>query len=197
MNMKLTLRSLFYFSLFATAAAVMPTLGLSQALSNSAGGIYGTANDPGLTLGHAGQDTNFLQRGLEDGNAAIIFSKLALTKTSNPDVKALAQKALDKHMAIGGGLVVDARGLKTAIPKGLNSRYSQTYQDLSKLSGDEFDKAYVAALLKLQHDDYENMQDESKGSGVVHLQEESQKDMGTLAQLDGEAEKLSKKLNGK
>jgi len=139
----------------------------------------------------------FVQRGLEDGNAAVIFSKLALNKSSNGEVKVLAQRVVEKHIAMGGGLVQDAKSFGVPVPKGLSSRYSQQYQDLNKLTGDDFDKAYLATLLKLQHDDYEDMQDESKASKVPHIQDETEKNLTTLSQLDSDTEKLWKKLGGK
>jgi putative membrane protein len=183
----------------ASLAAILIIAG-SSAYSQTTNGnntIYGASNDPAATLGRAGQDQVFVQRGLEDGNAAVVFSKLALSKSSNGEVKTLAQKIVEKHLAMGGGLVQDAKSFGVAVPKGLNTRYSQQYQDLNKLSGGDFDKAYLAALLKLQHDDYENMQDESKASKVPHIQDETEKNLTILSQLDSDTEKLSKKLGNK
>jgi putative membrane protein len=190
-----TNRQFALFLLLTAAVAWLPKIAVSQ--QPISGDPYATVTDPNIASARPGHDENFVQRGLEDGNAAVVFSKLALTKSSDPDVKALAQKEVDKHLAIGGGLVQDAKALKVQVPKGLTTQYTQQYQELSRLTGDAFDKAYLAALLKLQHDDYEDMMDESKAARAPHLQDETNKDLNTLAQLDDEAEKLSKKLNGK
>jgi putative membrane protein len=160
------------------------------------GDPYAAATDPNLAGGKPGLDEHFIERGLGNVNDAVIFSKLALTKSTNSDVKALAQKVVDKHIAMGGPLVQDAKAFKIAVPKGLTKQYAHDYAQLNGLSGDAFDKAYLAVLLRLQHDDYGNMLDESRATKVPHIQDETGKDLPTLAQLDDEAQKLSRKLNG-
>jgi putative membrane protein len=185
-----------YFLLLVVTAAICLCSRVHAQSPSFTGDPYATATNPNYTLGSPGQDYNYVERGLEDVNAAVVFSKLALTKSGDAAVKSLAQSAVDKHILIGGGLVQDAKGMKLPVPKGLNASYSAQYQDLSKLSGEDFDKAYLEALIKLQHDGYANMLDESKASKVPRLQAESDKNLGTIAQLNDQASKLLKKLNG-
>jgi putative membrane protein len=188
---KYLLCSMMFLAALATGGTVQC---FAQAANDNS--EYLVAINPRDNLGTPGTDEAFVARGLDDGNAAIIFSKLALTKSENPEVKAFAQKVIDKHIAIGGGLVQDAKAMKVQIPKGLDSGYMARYQQLSKLSGNDFDKLYLASLLSMQHDDFGDMQDASRSSKVPHIQTETEKDLSILGQLDSEAEKLSKKLGG-
>ncbi len=87
-----------------TSFAAILILGGCSAYSQTTNGnntVYGASNDPAATLGRVGQDQMFVQRGLEDGNAAVIFSKLAISKSTNGEVKVLAQRVVEKHIAIG------------------------------------------------------------------------------------------------
>lgn len=74
--------------------------------------------------------------------------KLAVSRTSNPDVKAFAERMMADHASVNQAAVelVTRLGVtpeETATSRGLKSDADQKRQAMSALSGAEFDRAYV------------------------------------------------------
>jgi putative membrane protein len=126
--------------------------------------------DPNLNLGKPGQDQDFLEAAMKQSNAEIEWSKIAAQKSANPDVKALANDIVSDEMPVAARLVAEAKSFKLKVPTALGGKEKKTSDKLNGLSGADFDKEYLSDLIKLQHEDVNNMLDESKESRTPALQ---------------------------
>src|SRR5262245_50108009 len=98
--------------------------------------------------------TQFLTRAMEMNTAEVQLAEMAMKKSQNPQVKDFAQmlvrdhtQALDKIKQ----LRVD-RGVKDTGDVKLTPEEQRTYDKLSKLSGAEFDREFMAAMVSGHRD---------------------------------------------
>jgi putative membrane protein len=107
---------------------------------------------PGDT-GQQMRDKMFVRRAMEGGLAEIEMGKLAVQKSLSEDVKSFGQKMVDDHSRMNEEMagVADSVGLK--IPRKLGKDAQAEYDKLSSLAGEEFDKEYVAFMVKDHHTD--------------------------------------------
>lgn len=112
------------------AALAGPTAG------NSAGNAAGDA---------AVTSSQFLVDAYRDGLAEIQLSQLALQKTANADVRNFAQRMVDGHTRLNGQIAQLAQRKNITLPTELTAEQQALAARLSGLSGDEFDRAYMAA----------------------------------------------------
>lgn len=90
------------------------------------------------------QDQKTMQEMAHANLAEIEAGKLALTKTQNDKVKTFAQKMVDDHTKAHEDLkkVAEAKGV--ALPTQPDSKHQKMAKKLSGLSGEEFDREYMA-----------------------------------------------------
>ena len=76
--------------------------------------------------------------------AEIEAAKLAQQKSSNEDVKTFAQKMIDDHTKASEQLQQLAQAKNVTLPADIDSKHKAEIKKLSALSGDKFDKRYMA-----------------------------------------------------
>lgn len=76
--------------------------------------------------------------------AEVEAGKLALSKTQNAEVKAFAQLMVDDHTKALNDVTQLAQNKGVTLPTELDSKHKAMADKLSKLSGDAFDKEYMA-----------------------------------------------------
>jgi putative membrane protein len=83
---------------------------------------------------------------------AIAESKLALTQSRNPDVKAFATATIDAHnkSLIGLGSAIDSSGQTISYPEAMPNDLSARLAALRKVNSAAFDKTYVADQIEAQ-----------------------------------------------
>jgi putative membrane protein len=99
------------------------------------------------------KDRMFLRKAAEGGLAEIQLGQLALQKAGSDDVKAFGHKMVDDHTALNVEMapVAQSRGVKA--PTKLNKEDQAEYDKLNGLSGDDFDKEYLAFMVRDHHKD--------------------------------------------
>jgi len=107
------------------------------------------AADSGLSH----QDKSFMKSAAEAGNTEVVASKLALEKSSNPAVKAFAQKMVDEHSKIGDDLKKLADTKKVTVSDKPSLTQRAKIDVLGKFSGTSFDKHYVSMIGVSAHKD--------------------------------------------
>lgn len=92
-------------------------------------------------------DKEFLAKAAQSDVNDYKLSQLALQKTSNPDVKAFAEKMVDEHMKMTLSMkpFVTAWGLTA--PVDLDEDHKKDYARLNGLSGAAFDKEYMDLMV--------------------------------------------------
>ena len=92
-------------------------------------------------------DSEYLVDAAETDMKEIEVSKLALTKSSNADVKALAQMMVDEHTKALDELKATATKKNISLPASATEKVQDKYADLNDKSGHDFDKAYTDAMV--------------------------------------------------
>lgn len=92
-------------------------------------------------------DKSFAQKAAEGGMFEVEASKLAEDKAEADSVKAFAKMMVSDHDKINEQLQSIAEAEKITLPTALSARKKAALDDLSKLEGKAFDKAYVDKMV--------------------------------------------------
>jgi len=79
--------------------------------------------------------------------AEVELGKLASQKASNPKVKAFGQRMVTDHTKAGDEVKDLAMSKQIVLPTFIDSKHQATHNRLAKLSGAEFDRAYVTEMV--------------------------------------------------
>lgn len=96
-------------------------------------------------------DKDFLSKAAQGNVAEVKLAELALTHADSPAVKSFAEKMMKDHTAASVKLTAIAAKKSVTLPAEPSSEQKKTYDELAKLNGPDFDKAYMAAMV-LDHD---------------------------------------------
>ncbi|MEN3293795.1 MAG: putative rane protein [Burkholderiales bacterium] len=89
-------------------------------------------------------DSNeFLAKAMQDGIWEIQTSHLAFQKSSDPDVKKFSTRMIDDHTKMDLEVVELAKISGAKLPQEITADQKIKFDDMSKLSGHEFDKRYM------------------------------------------------------
>jgi len=98
-------------------------------------------------------DKSFINSAAEAGNAEVKASKIALEKTTNPDVKDFATLMVDEHTTVGDNLKKLATSKNVEVPTEPSMAQRAKIAVLEKLDGATFDKQYVRMIGVAAHKD--------------------------------------------
>jgi putative membrane protein len=115
------------------------------------------------------QDKKFVSTAAEGGLAEVDFSKLAVEKAKNPQVKAFAQKMVHDHSMLNEKMAPIAQSLGITPPQHLGPVDATEYAKLKLLTGDEFDKSYMSEMVKAHHSDLDAFQQEESATANSKL----------------------------
>lgn len=116
----------------------MVKLCASAILLCSAGAAWSLPDAKAVDAG----DSSFMQHAAADGMAEIAMGQMALGKSSNASVKALAQRVVDDHTKANDRLKTLAAGKQVTLPTAPDADAQKESKKLDALSGDAFDKAW-------------------------------------------------------
>ncbi len=170
---------------------------LLLALSSAAFGQFAPAYDPNMNLGDPGQDNSFLEHGMQYTSAEIEWSRIAASKSTNPDVKALAAEVSQDELPLAQRYAAEAKSLKVKVPNGLSGKEKKESDKLNGLGGADFDKEYANAMVKALHDDYGNLLEESRHSRDPSLQGFASANLDKCGARSEKFKALQKAVGGK
>jgi putative membrane protein len=166
----------------------MPSQQPSQTNPTNAANPNNPGAIPGSTANSA-QDYSeraFISKAMEGGIAEVQLGQLAEQKSQSNDVKQFAQKMVSDHGQMGEKwLKPVAQQMGISEPKGLSKKDKKEMEKLQGLSGQDFDREYIAIMVKDHQKDLKEFKDEAntaqdpnvkqiadKGSQVIeqHLQ---------------------------
>jgi predicted outer membrane protein len=138
-------------------------------------------------------NNEFLAQAVQDSMTEIELCELALEKSSDDGIKAFAQQMIDTHSEIGYEIeqLCSARNLD--LPKDMKPEQSAMMQQLSELSGQEFDKKFIEHNVEMHENDIKVFKHyaEQKDDEVSAL---AQKGVKILTKHLNMAKQASKKL---
>lgn len=144
------------------AASAQQTPDTSQPKSTPAD--QGTAHRQarGTHAKGAAADQSFIKKAAEGGVAEVEFGKLATQKASNSEVKQFGQRMVDDHSKANDQLKSIAQQKSVTVPSALMGKDKREYDRLSKLSGEQFDRAYMRMMVTDHRKDVNEFRRESK-----------------------------------
>jgi putative membrane protein len=178
------------------SVALSGFLGVAMAQTPSPGGqspsgSQGPGSSPGATPPTVGpmdtgsavkkvDDKKFLKQAAIGGLAEVEFGKLAAQKASSEEVKKFGQRMVDDHSKANEELKQVASKQNAEVPTALPSKEQSKLDKMSKLSGPEFDKAYMKDMVKDHEKDVSEFQDEAQGGSDPDVKAFATKTLPTL-----------------
>lgn len=117
------------------------------------------------------RDKIFLRKASEGGYAEVQFGQLAAQKGASEDVKAFGQKMVTDHTSLNQQLQPFAQAAGVPTPRKLAGKDQAEFDKLSALSGDDFDKTYLAFMVKDHHQDLRDFRKEAESTSDASLRE--------------------------
>ncbi len=106
-------------------------------------------------------DAKFAMKAAQGGMAEVQLGQLATQKASSPDVKAFGQQMVDDHTKANDQLKQAAAQEKMSLPTTMDPKDQALYSKLQGMSGPQFDKAYMKAMVKDHKEDVKQFQKEA------------------------------------
>ena len=134
-------------------AIALACLSLPGAAAQATGAAQAAGHEAGTaaTKAHAANATTskdtFIRRAAEGGMAQVQLGELAQQKAESPQVKEFAQRMVNDHSKANDQLKQLAAKEGVTVPEKLSARDKETKARLEKLSGAEFDRAYMADMV--------------------------------------------------
>lgn len=142
------------------------------------------------------QDKQFIATASQSDLTEITLSKLALTKGSNPQIKAYAQKMIKDHTKLEAEMKPFADQMGVPPATALNGEHQQLLDQLQGLSGAGFDKQYAADMDTSHHAALDVFKTELSTTQDAQLKPTVAKGEKVVAEHTMMADKLNKKLGG-
>lgn len=139
-------------------------------------------------------DSNFATKAAQGGIAEVKLGELAKEKASNSDVKAFGQQMIDDHGKANDELKQLASSKGMTIPSDMDAKDQAKYDKLSKMSGAEFDKAYMQDMVSDHKTDVSEFRRESEHGTDPDLKAWAAKTLPTMEHHLQIAESTNAKL---
>lgn len=169
------------FFLALLAAAVLMAAAHGQSAMTPAKGSAGTT----------AVDSTFLKKAAQGGMAEIALGQLAIQKGASDDVKRFGQRMVDDHGKANARLKQVAAEEHVTLPQRLNAKDTATKADLEKLSGNEFDRAYMRDMVSDHKQDVAEFQKESKAAQDAGVKNFAEQTLPTLKDHLKEAQRIA------
>lgn len=178
--------AMIFAAVLATCGAVAQQSSDPSNASSASGG--GSAK---ASAGSAMADTKFMKEAAEGGMAEVALGQLAAEKASNSDVKKFGQRMVDDHSKANDELKQIASQKNVDLPQDLSAKDKATKAMLEKLSGEQFDRAYMKDMVKDHKKDVSDFRRESKSAQDPDVKQFVTKTLPTLEEHLKQAESIA------
>ena len=135
---------------------------LTSAVAQQDKDTNGTAMSSKHSAGTAMADKTFVRKAAEGGLAEVELGQLAAQKASNEEVKQFGQRMVDDHSKANDQLKQVAAQEHINLPTEPSAKDKATKARLEKLSGEQFDRAYMRDMVKDHRTDVAEFAHEAK-----------------------------------
>lgn len=139
-------------------------------------------------------DTSFMRQAAMDGMAEVQLGQLAAKNASSPDVKQFGQRMVDDHSKANNELKSIASQQNVTLPTELDSKHKATADKLSKLQGEEFDRAYMTEMVSAHAQAVSLFQREAKSGKDEATKAFAEKTLPTLQEHHKMAQSIHAKV---
>ncbi len=123
---------------------------------------------------------SFLKEAAQGGMTEVTLGQLASEKGHNEAVKSFGQRMVKDHSRVNEELKKLAHAEDVTLPTDMGSGGKELEQRLQKLSGAEFDQAYMQAMLKDHKEDIEAFNQEARNGKDPEVKNWASKTLPTL-----------------
>lgn len=162
-------------SLFAIAALTVPAFAAEKGMVEKA-------------------DKSFVTKAANSGMMEVALGQLAAKNASSQQVKDFGQMMVTDHTKANDELKSLASSKNIKIPAKMGAKQNQKVEKFSKMTGQEFDKKYMQAMVKEHEKDVKNFQKASKDAKDPDIKAWAAKTLPTLEQHLQKAKELAQKV---
>jgi putative membrane protein len=164
--------------------------------SSTAGQTAGQAGDKGSSAKGTSADRTFIMEAAAGGMAEVQLGKLATENASNGDVKRFGQMMVDDHTKANNELMQIAKDKQLMAPHALKPQDQETYDKLSKLSGEQFDREYMQHMVADHQKDVAAFKKASQSASDPDVKQFASSTLPTLQKHLDDAKDIHGKLMG-
>ncbi|UWZ86544.1 DUF4142 domain-containing protein [Occallatibacter riparius] len=162
--------------------------------SGSAGGAGGQMQGDTMGNSPAGSDKKFVKEAMEGSMAEIQLGQLAQQKATSPDVKQFGQRMVTDHQKLNDQMTPVASQLGITPPAEPDMKQKAMQKKLQAMSGDEFDKAYMKAMVKDHKKDLAEFQKEASSGKNPQVKDAAQQGSQVIQQHLQMAQDVAQKV---
>jgi putative membrane protein len=140
-------------------------------------------------------DENFAKKAAEGGMAEVKLGQLAEEKGSSPAVKNFGRRMVQDHSKANNELKNVTLKENIPLPNEMDKSDQATYDRLSKLSGDAFDRAYARDMVKDHSKDVSEFQKEAKNGKDESIKNFAAQTLPTLQNHLDQARQMEQAVN--
>ena len=140
----------------------------------------GATEHKGATETKAGADNHFVMEAAKGGLAEVELGKLATEKASSSEVKKFGQRMVDDHGKANDELKTLAQSKNITLPAQVDPKDKAFADKLSKMSGEQFDRAYMQHMLADHRKDVNAFRTESQSGKDPDVKSWAAKTLPTL-----------------
>lgn len=142
------------------------------------------------------RDTKFMQKAASDGLAEVQLGQLAKERGMSDEVKSFANRMVADHGKANEELKSLAAAKGVTLPTDTDKKHKRKMEKLSKLSGPDFDRAYMKDMVKDHKEDVSAFRKEAKKSKDADVQKFAQSTLPTLEEHLAMAQKTRDVVQG-
>lgn len=177
----------------------MTTTARLTTLAAAAGMLLALPACPRAEMSHgakAPSPAEFIQHAAGGGMAEVQLGNLAQERASSDDVKSFAKRMVDDHTKVNEELEKVAQKKHVTLSKEIDAKHKALYDRLAKLSGKEFDRAYMDAMLADHREDVAAFRRETKSSDA-DVRDFATRSLPTLEQHLASAQQIDRMVAAK
>jgi putative membrane protein len=171
----------------AFTAAMTITSAVAQQDKDTNGTAMSSKQSAGTTV----SDKTFVKKAAEGGLAEVELGQLATQKAASEDVKKFGQRMVDDHSKANDQLKQVAAEQHIDLPTEPNAKDEATKARLEKLSGEQFDRAYMSDMVRDHRKDVGEFAHEAKMGKDPAVKSFAESTLPTLRDHLKEAEKIA------
>ena len=177
-------------------AVALACLSLPRAAAQAKGQQAETAGRTTNTAQTTTSKSAFIRKAAEGGMAQMQLGQLAQQKAESPEVKQFADRMVTDHSKANDQLKEVASKEGISVPEKLSAKDEATKARLEKLSGAEFDRAYMAAMVKDHSHDVTEFRTQARTARDPAVKNFASETLPTLESHLKEARSVDRQVTG-
>ena len=155
-----------------------------------------SAHDGGMAMAKMpSRDAKFMKHVARDGMAEVELGRLASQRASSGTVKQFTQQMITDHSRANDELMQLAEQKGVEVPTALDRKHKKAYDSLAKLSGPDFDRAYIREMARDHNKDLKMFNREATRAKDPDVKAWAAKTLPTLQQHQDQVKQTASSMN--